>query len=309
MTSERLIGLFLDMMVAERGASEHTRAAYRRDLQGLAAFLAQKGGDMLAAQDTQLQAYMQHLTKKGLAASTAARHFSSLRHFYKFLMLEGLRADNPADGLERPKTGRPLPKLLSLAETTALIEAAHALPQKNDRQKADHLRAVCLIEMLYATGMRVSELVGLPRQALDGDSRAIIVRGKGGRERLVPLSEPAQLALAGWLVWRDAQKQWQDSRFLFPARSRQGYLTRQRFTQILEKLAMLAGIAPRRVSPHVLRHAFATHLMQHGADLRAVQQMLGHADISTTQIYTYVLDERKRQLVEAGHPLAAQKLG
>jgi len=309
MTSERLIGLFLDMIVAERGASVHTRAAYHTDLQGLAAYLAQKGGDMLSAGDKQLQAYMQHLADRGLAASTAARHFSSLRHFYKFLLQEGLRDDNPSEGLTRPRTGRPLPKLLSLGETTALIEAARTLPGDTARREGDRLRAVCLIEMLYATGLRVSELVGLPRAAVAGDSEAFVVRGKGGRERLVPLSEPAQQALAAWLYWRDAQKQWQDSRFLFPARSRQGYLTRQRFAQILEKLAILAGIAPHRVSPHVLRHAFATHLMQHGADLRAVQQMLGHADISTTQIYTYVLDERKKQLVETAHPLARRDAG
>ncbi len=294
------IVLFLDMMDAERGASHNTRSAYGRDLESLAGFLATRKTDLEHADENDLQSYMRWLNAQGLAASTAARHLSCLRHFYKFLLLEEIRADNPTEGIHRPRTQRPLPKLLSLAETEALIEAAYALPQKTDKDIAVRLRAICLIEVLYATGLRVSELVSLPRAAMDGP--LLIVRGKGGRDRAVPLSEPARDAMANWLASQSEAER--ASSFLFPARSKAGYLTRQRFSQILQTLAVRAGLDAKRVSPHVLRHAFATHLVERGADLRAVQQMLGHADISTTQIYTYVLDERKKQLVAQGHPLA-----
>ncbi|MBT7642140.1 MAG: tyrosine recombinase [Rhodobiaceae bacterium] len=297
---DRAIALFLDMMSAERGASRHTRAAYGRDLENLAGFLAQHSSDVSGATEKDLSAYMGWLNEQGMAASTVARHLSSLRHFYKFLMLEEKRTDNPTDGLKRPRTQRPLPKLLSLTETEALIGAAQNLPQASQAAKAKRARAICLIEVLYATGLRVSELVSLPRAAMDGP--LLIVRGKGGRDRMVPLSEPARLAVADWQALQNEVEK--TSRFLFPASGKSGHLTRQRFSQILDGLAGLAGLDRKRVSPHVLRHAFATHLVERGADLRAVQQMLGHADISTTQIYAHVLDERKRQLVAKGHPLA-----
>lgn len=298
---ERLVALFLDMMAAERGASDNTQAAYRRDLTALADFLTRRKLSLETAQETDLQAYMAHLNAQGMAASTAARHLSSIKHFYKFLVLEEICGDNPAADLARPKSQRPLPKLLSFEETERLIEAAYALPQTNDKATANRLRAICLIEILYAAGLRVSELVGLPRGALQGPM--LIVRGKGGRERMVPLSDKARAAIADWLPHCA-----QDAAFLFPASGKTGHLTRQRFTQILNDLAVRAGLSVARVSPHVVRHAFATHLVEGGADLRAVQQMLGHADISTTQIYTHVLDARKQQLVRDNHPLSKIKI-
>ena len=299
-----MIVLFLDMMAAERGAAAHTLSAYRRDLMRFGGFLAERGKDFLTASDDDLSSYMAHLSAQKMAASTAARHLSCLRNFFKFLLIEELRDDNPSQNIARPSATRPLPKGLSLAQTEALIGAAHHLPAQNERQIGDRLRTICLIETLYATGLRVSELVGLPRGGLSGEQQVIIVTGKGGRERMVPLSEPAQKALGDWLAWRDGQKPLAASRFLFPARAKQGHLTRQRFAQILLMLAEKAGISNTKISPHVVRHAFATHLVEHGADLRAVQQMLGHADISTTQIYTAVLDARKRKLVAQAHPLA-----
>jgi integrase/recombinase XerD len=297
--SQHYLELFLDMMAAERGASANTLAAYRRDLDGLAQFLAKKGESLDAASADNLQAYMALLTKRDMAASTAARHLSSQRRFFKFLLAEGLREDDPSARLKRPRLQRPLPKLLSLDETERLIAAAHNLPQDSDKRVHDRLRAICLIEVLYATGLRVSELVSLPRQAAQGDRRMLMVRGKGGRERLVPLSEQALEALAAWRPHVA-----QGEAFLFPARSKAGHLTRQRFAQILQQLAIAAGLPPARISPHVLRHAFATHLVEHGADLRAVQHMLGHADISTTQIYTHILEARKKALLNDAHPLA-----
>ncbi|MBT5157412.1 MAG: site-specific tyrosine recombinase XerD [Rhodobiaceae bacterium] len=297
---DRAIALFLDMMSAERGASPHTRAAYGRDLNNLAGFLNRRKIDLQQASEADLSDYMSWLNQQGMAASTVARHLSSLRHFYKFLLLEESRADNPTEALKRPQTQRPLPKLLSLAETEALIHAAQSLPQESQAEKAKRARAICLIEVLYATGLRVSELVSLPRAAMDGP--LLIVRGKGGRDRLVPLSEPARVAIADWQAQQSAREK--ASTYLFPAGGKAGHLTRQRFSQILDDLARRAGLDGKRVSPHVLRHAFATHLVERGADLRAVQQMLGHADISTTQIYAHVLDERKKQLVAKGHPLA-----
>lgn len=302
------IALFLDMMAAERGASPHTLDAYRRDLKRLGYFLVAHKQDFLNADDTALSAFMASLSEQKMAASSAARHLSSLRHFYKFLLIEERRGDNPAQNIARPSTVRPLPKGLSLAQTEALIRAAHMLPSKTERALGDKLRSVCLIEILYATGLRVSELVSLPRAGLSPEQQVIIVRGKGGRERMVPLSSQAQKALGAWLAWRDGQDKLAKSKFLFPARAKQGHLTRQRFAQILSALAAVAGVTHAKISPHMVRHAFATHLVEHGADLRAVQQMLGHADISTTQIYTAVLDERKRRLVAEAHPLAKTPL-
>ena len=297
----RPVALFIDMLAAERGAALNTQAAYEKDLRSLAAFLQHRKTDLTLASGDDLRAYLVELDARGMASSSVARQISVFKRFYKFLLMENMRGDNPAEGLARPKTQRPLPKLLSPEETQWLIEAAYHLPQDSDKQIADRLRAICLIEVLYAAGLRVSELVSLPRAALDGPF--MLVRGKGGRERMVPLSEAAQRAMADWLAHLGKSA----SPFLFPARGKLGHLTRQRFAQILQALAIKAGIEPSRISPHVVRHAFATHLVQGGADLRAVQHMLGHADISTTQIYTHVLDERKRQLVEGAHPLARMK--
>lgn len=300
------LDLFLDMMAAERGAGANTLAAYRRDLQSLTEFLARQNIDLAAADADALDAYMSDLNKRGMAASTAARHLSSIKRFYKFLHAEGLRGDNPADKIRRPKAVRPLPKLLSMAETEALIAAAYALPQNSDKQTDDRLRAICLIEVLYASGLRVSELVGLPCTALaraGAEQRVLMVRGKGGKERMVPLSGPAIEALNAWRARLP-----DEAVFLFPAGGKNGHLSRQRFSQILEQLAIHAGLPPARVSPHVVRHAFATHLVENGADLRAVQHMLGHADISTTQIYTHVLEERKKALLNESHPLAQQEI-
>lgn len=299
-SSDRDLDLFLDMMAAERGASGNTLSAYRRDLTQLSAFLAKRGETLRQAKATTLEAYMGKLNKQQMAASTAARHLSSQRRFYKFLQSENLRDDNPALSLKRPRLSRPLPKLLSLDETERLIAAANNLPAESDKQMRDRLRAICLIEVLYATGLRVSELVSLPRRAANAQNRVLIVRGKGGRERMVPLSKPALRALEAWRISVP-----ETEKFLFPARGKSGHLTRQRFAQILEKLAIGAGLSPARISPHVVRHAFATHLVENGADLRAVQHMLGHADISTTQIYTHVLEARKKALLNDSHPLAA----
>lgn len=302
-SNDRNLDLFLDMMAAERGASANTLSAYERDLEHLAAFLTKQSESLSTASAKSLQAYMTWLNQRGMAPSTAARHLSSQRRFFRFLQAEGVREDDPSAPLKRPRLQRPLPKLLSLDETERLIAAAHELPQDSDKQAHDRLRAICLIEVLYATGLRVSELVSLPRRAAQGDRRMLMVRGKGGRERMVPLSQPAMQALAQWRDQGD-----EAAAFLFPARGKKGHLTRQRFTQILKKLAVAAGLSPARISPHVLRHAFATHLVEHGADLRAVQHMLGHADISTTQIYTHILEARKKALLNDAHPLAADNV-
>jgi integrase/recombinase XerD len=303
--SDKVLALFLDMMAAERGASANTLAAYQRDLVQLAAFLETSGETLSTTQGETLAAYMSHLKKQQMAASTMARHLSSQRRFYQFLHSEGLRDDNPALQLKRPRTNRPLPKLLSPEETERLIAAAYKLPDESPKEQEMRTRSICLIEVLYATGLRVSELVGLPRHAANPAKRVLIVRGKGGRERMVPLSEPAQAALAAWWPFVG-----DDEKFLFPARGKAGHLTRQRFAQILQRLAVAAGLSPARISPHLVRHAFATHLVENGADLRAVQHMLGHADISTTQIYTHVVQARKEKLLEESHPLSRMnKLG
>jgi integrase/recombinase XerD len=236
-----------------------------------------------------------------MAPRTTARRLSALRQFHKFLVAEGIRPDDPTSTLDAPRLGRPLPKLLSEAEVTALIEATRRI------DGPDGARLVCFVELLYATGLRVSELVALPLARLR-DERVLVVRGKGGKERMVPLSEPARAALVAYGAVRGAfLGAGETSRFLFPSRSAEGHLTRRRVGQLMKEVALEAGVDPARVSPHVLRHAFASHLLDHGADLRSVQQMLGHADIATTQIYTHVLGERLRALVETHHPLARRK--
>jgi len=289
---------FLEMMVAERGASANTLDAYGRDLADAAAWLAGRGQALDAAGVEDLRAYLAAAEAAGVAPRTAARRLSALRQFYRFLYAEGRRGDDPTAVLDAPRRGRPLPKILSEAEVDALLAAARARPGP------EGLRLVCLLELLYATGLRVSELVGLPYAAVARDPRVLIVRGKGGKERMVPLTEAAGDAIRTYKAVRSAfMPPRATSPHLFPSRAAEGHLTRRRFGQLLDETAMAAGLDPARVSPHVLRHAFATHLLDHGADLRSVQQMLGHADISTTQIYTHVLAERLRALVEAHHPL------
>jgi integrase/recombinase XerD len=291
---------FLEMLAAERGAAPLTLAAYRNDLSDLAQFLGARGVMIEGADATALHAYLAAAT--ALAARTLARRISAMRQFYKFLVIDGIRGDDPTAGLDTPSLGRPLPKILSEPEVAGLIAAAGAWPGD------EGVRLICLVELLYATGMRISELVTLPLAAAQRDPRFLVISGKGGRERVVPLSEPSRLAITAYLACRDSfLPDSRPSRWLFPSRGRAGHLTRQRSGQLLKELAVKAGLDPDRLSPHVLRHAFASHLLDHGADLRAVQQMLGHADIATTQIYTHVLSDRLRKLVETAHPLARRK--
>jgi integrase/recombinase XerD len=287
------------MMAAERGAAPLTLVAYHNDLSDLAGFLAAKGVALQAADRASLHAYLAGPGAARLAPRTLARRISAMRQFYKFLLLEGARQDDPTAELDTPRLGRPLPKILSESEVKALIDAAQSWPG------GEGTRLGCIVELLYATGLRVSELVTLPLAAARRDPRFLIVSGKGGKERVVPLSEPARAALGRYLECRDELlPDTRPSRWLFPSRGRAGHLTRQRTGQLLKELAAKAGLDPDRLSPHVLRHAFASHLLDHGADLRSVQQMLGHADIATTQIYTHVETERLRKLVESAHPLA-----
>jgi integrase/recombinase XerD len=294
------------MMVAERGAAANTVEAYRRDLVDVARWLGGRGLGLEDAGTEDLRLYLDAIG--GLEARTAARRLSALRQFHRFLVSEGGRRDDPTAALDAPRLDRPLPKLLAEGDVGALIEAATAR-SADPARLAEGRRIVALLETLYATGLRVSELVGLPLAGLDRAGRFVLVRGKGGKDRIVPLSEPARDAIAAYLPHRPffmvKGQEARQARFLFPSRTaRGGCLTRQRFAQILKALAAEAGLDPERVSPHVLRHAFATHLLAHGADLRAVQTMLGHADIATTEIYTHVLDEQRRMLVETVHPLA-----
>ncbi len=294
---------FLEMLAAERGAARLTLAAYRNDLSDLERFLAERKTALELADETSLHAYLSAAaTTRQLAPRSLARRVSAIRQFYKFLIVDGIREDDPTVGLDSPRLGRPLPKLLSEAEIATLLAAARDWPGD------EGVRVLCVLELLYATGLRVSELVTLPYAAGRRDPRFLLVRGKGGRERIVPLGEPARHALAGYLERRGRFiPDGRPSPWLFPSRGGAGYLTRQRCGQLLKELAAKAGFDPPRLSPHVLRHAFASHLLDHGADLRSVQQMLGHADIATTQIYTHVLSDRLRQLVQTGHPLARRK--
>jgi integrase/recombinase XerD len=299
----RRLEAFLEMLAAERGAARLTLAAYRNDLLDLAGFLATREQSLEAADPAALHEYLAAATTRRLAPRTLARRLSAMRQFYRFLVGDASRADDPTAGLDSPRLGRPLPKVLSEAEVERLIGAATAWPGE------EGVRLRCLLELLYATGLRVSELVGLPVAAAQRDPRFMLVRGKGGKERVVPLSQPAREALAAWLDCRNrllpqGRQSAKMARWLFPSRGAEGHLTRQRCGQLLKELALAAGLDPARLSPHVLRHAFASHLLDHGADLRSVQQMLGHADVATTQIYTHVQGERLRRLVETAHPLA-----
>ncbi|MBX3504795.1 MAG: site-specific tyrosine recombinase XerD [Parvibaculum sp.] len=302
------IDAFLEMLSAERGAARNTLDAYERDLKDFDGFLTSRGRALDAATTRDIRDYLEGLTDQGLSASTAARRLSALRQFHGFLFAEGVRKDDPCGSIEGPRRARPLPKTLSVEEVDALLAAAQRAEDGRTQEEAvlayKRARLVCLMEVLYATGLRVSELVGLPLTAVRGEERFLAVSGKGGRERLVPLSETARAAIDAYLPLRTMRLGDHVSPWLFPSRGRQGHLTRHRFAQLLKDLAISAGLDPTRVSPHTLRHAFASHLLANGADLRAVQQMLGHADISTTQIYTHVLDERLKDLVQTHHPLA-----
>ncbi len=299
----RRVEAFLEMLAAERGAAKLTLTAYRNDLTDLAGFLAARGTAIENADAAALHEYLAGMTTRRLAPRTLARRLSAMRQFYRFLVTDNSRGDDPTAGLDTPRLGRPLPKILSEEEIGRLIAAAAAWPDD------EGMRLRCILELLYATGLRISELVGLGVAAAQRDPRFLIVRGKGGKERVVPLSAPARQALTAYLACRrvflpaDARP----SRWLFPSRGAEGHLTRQRCGQLLKELALGAGLDPARLSPHVLRHAFASHLLDHGADLRSVQQMLGHADIATTQIYTHVQSDRLRRLVETSHPLARRK--
>lgn len=293
---------FLAMLSAERGAAQNTIDAYQRDLGDFIAFLETRGREPRTAHPKDIQAFLQRMADEGLAAASRARRLSSIRQYYKFLAAETLVTADPASGLSGPKRQRPLPKVLSIAEVDRLLErAAKRSDGQDGRALFRALRFHALLEILYATGMRVSELVGLPRSVLRGDRRVMTIKGKGGRERLVPLNAPAREALDKYLV---VSGRFDNSQWLFPAKAAEGHVTRQGFAQDLKDVAIEAGLDPERVSPHVLRHAFASHLLDRGADLRAVQQLLGHADISTTEIYTHVLQERLKKLVNEHHPLA-----
>ena len=290
---------FLEMLAAERGAAALTLSAYATDLKDLARFLA---ADIAQASSADLRRYFAACAKAGLGARTAARRLSAFRQFFHFLVVEGARRDDPSRALDAPRLPRSLPKYLDESETTALIEAAAK------RRGPEGLRLACLLELLYGAGLRVSELVGLPLAAARQDARFLLVRGKGEKERLVPLGEKAGAALAAYLAerWRFLAPG-KTSPWLFPSRGREGHLTRRRCGQLVKELALEAGLDPARLSPHVLRHAFASHLIDHGADLRSVQEMLGHADIATTQIYTHVQGARLQRIVTERHPLARKR--
>jgi len=289
------------MMGAERGASRNTLAAYARDLKDFAAAL--RGRGIRNADHVAVKRYLASLS--ALAPSSQARKLSALRQFYGFLYAEGIRADDPTNAIEAPKRGRVLPKVLSQDDVDKLIAAAREDTRK-EKKSEEAIRLLSMVEVLYASGLRVSELVTLPLAAVTGKQGFVYVRGKGGKERIAPLNPSARKAIGAYLKVRDGFVRGQ-SRFLFPSRSGAGHLTRRRCHQLLKELAVKAGVDPVKLSPHVLRHAFATHLVEGGADLRSVQTMLGHADIATTQIYTHVAGDRLKQTVHSAHPLAKKK--
>ncbi|MFG1421175.1 site-specific tyrosine recombinase XerD [Roseixanthobacter liquoris] len=299
------LALFLDMQAVERGASANTLDAYRRDLEDFSAFLAARGETVAAAATPVLRAYLADLSARGFKTTTVARRLSAIRQLYRFLYAEGHRSGDPAAVLEGPKRARPLPKVLSVEEVGRLIDTAHArvAAAEGEGESLRRLRVACCIELLYATGLRISELTALPATAARSRTDAIVVTGKGGKDRLVPLSGPAKAIMAAYLDARRAAGL-DASKWLFPTAAKSGHVTRQQAARELKDLAIAAGLDPAKLSPHVLRHAFASHLLAHGADLRIVQTLLGHADISTTQIYTHVLDERLKQMVRDLHPLS-----
>ncbi len=306
-SDEALVELFLDMLAAERGAGENTLSAYRNDLDDMSVHLRAAGRTVANATTDDLRGFIASLAARGFKASSLARRLSAVRQVYRFLYAEGKRPDNPAAVLEGPKRARTLPKVLSIADVDALLKHARANSENAKRPLAQRLRAtrlLCLLEVVYATGLRVSELVALPASAARRDERMLVVRGKGGKERLVPLNKQAKRAMSEYLELRATTERDAKSKWLFPSFGEQGHLTRQHFARELKALGQACGIRSERLSPHVLRHAFASHLLHNGADLRVVQTLLGHADISTTQIYTHVLEERLKALVRDLHPLA-----
>jgi integrase/recombinase XerD len=303
-SDERLVALYLDMLAAESGAQSNTLAAYARDLDDFSTHLAGTRRTIAGASTQDLRAYLAELARRGLRAATVARRLSAIRQLYRFLYAEGQRGDDPAAVLEGPKRARPLPKTLTLAEVDRLLRTAATVhPAAPLRERLRDARLSCLLETLYATGLRVSELVSLPASAARRDARVIVVRGKGNKERMVPLNNAAKNAIAAYLVLLEEAGREAKSKWLFPSFGESGHITRQHLARELKALAAAAGLRSEQVSPHVLRHAFASHLLHNGADLRVVQTLLGHADISTTQIYTHVLEERLKSLVRDLHPL------
>lgn len=296
--SGHTIGAFLEMMSAERGAAKNTIDAYRRDLSDYSGFVTGKGKTLLDVERDTVTAYLDRLRLDGLSASSAARRLSAIRQFHRFLCADGMRGDDPTRIVASPKSRRALPKVLSIAEVDTLLSQAETEANAEDDTDRLALRLYVLLELLYATGLRVSELVSLRRAAVMRDTSYLTVTGKGNKERIVPLNDRARDAAKVWLAATEKDA------FLFPANGADGHLSRQVFARDLKDLAINAGISPSRVAPHVLRHAFASHLLAGGADLRVVQMLLGHADISTTQIYTHVLDDKLKTLVETHHPLA-----
>jgi integrase/recombinase XerD len=306
-SDEALIELFLDMLAAERGAGENTLAAYRNDLEDLSAHLRASRSAIANATTDNLRKFIASLADRGFKSSSLARRLSAVRQLYRFLYSEGKRGDDPAAVLEGPKRARSLPKVLSIADVDKLLKTARVNSDNVEQPLLQRLRAsrlLCLLEVVYATGLRVSELVALPAAAARRDQRMLVVRGKGGKERLVPLNKQAKNAMAEYLELRAKAQRDKESKWLFPSFGEQGHLTRQHFARELKTLGLACQIQSSRLSPHVLRHAFASHLLHNGADLRVVQTLLGHADISTTQIYTHVLEERLKTLVRDLHPLA-----
>ena len=306
-SDEALIELFLDMLAAERGAGENTLAAYRNDLEDLSAHLRASRSTIANATTDSLRKFLASLAERSFKSSSLARRLSAVRQLYRFLYAEGKRGDDPAAVLEGPKRARSLPKVLSIADVDKLLKTARANSDNAEQPLPQRLRAtrlLCLLEVVYATGLRVSELVALPAAAASRDQRMLVVRGKGGKERLVPLNKQAKSAMAEYLELRGKAERDKASKWLFPSFGEQGHLTRQHFARELKTLGAACAIHSSRLSPHVLRHAFASHLLHNGADLRVVQTLLGHADISTTQIYTHVLEERLKTLVRDLHPLA-----
>lgn len=299
---------FLEMMSAERGSAKNTLLSYERDLDDLQSFMRGRSVPLNAATSADLSAYLSHMAREGFKPTSQARRLSALRQFYKFLYAEGLRSDDPTGILDAPKKSRPLPKTIDVDHVTALIGRAELEAAETGPDQFSKMRMLALLELCYATGMRVSELVSLPERVLHETGRFLVIRGKGNKERLVPLSRTAMAAVVRYGAMKAeisaSKTALAESPFLFPANSKEGYLPRQVFARDLKDLAIRAGLRPSVISPHVLRHAFASHLLQNGADLRVVQELLGHSDISTTQIYTHVLQERLQQLVQDHHPLA-----
>jgi integrase/recombinase XerD len=307
MSGERHAGLFLDMLAAERGASKNTLDAYRRDLDDYLAYLREAGSAPDRTTAATVRGFMASLEERGLKATSAARRLSAVRQFHKFLYVEGYAPVDPTAAVSAPKRGRILPKVLSVDQVDRLLQVAKEGAEHAETPPSERLRAsrmVCLLELLYATGLRVSELIALPRSAAKTRERFLVVRGKGAKERLVPLTEAAREAARSYLALSEQQGK-AAGPWLFPADSESGHLTRQAFARDLKSVAAAAGLRADKVSPHVLRHAFASHLLQNGADLRVVQELLGHSDISTTQIYTHVLDERLKSMVRDLHPLSS----